>query len=34
MVVLRRPRRWGLMDELGERLLAELAPLATHALPA
>jgi hypothetical protein len=34
MVVLRRPRRWPLMDELGQRLLDELAPLAKHALPA
>jgi hypothetical protein len=34
MLVLRRPRRWALMDEVGRRLLDELVPLPERALPA
>jgi hypothetical protein len=34
MLVLRRPRRWPLMEELGRRLVEELVPAAEQAVPA
>ena len=34
MMVLRRPRSWPLMDELGRRLVEELAQKTAQAVPA